>query len=175
MIHAALFTEAQGFDTDCRLHQDNLSTVKLELNGKRSSGQRTRHLHIKFFTITDYIEQGWIDVRYCPTEEMTADFFTKILTGELFRKFQARIMNCPEDLPPSPKSEQRQRLSPRTSINKSMDKPPTGPCPQECVATQVTAGRSRRRRRGRGNRRAQRERRGTRDRLRRSESVSRTR
>ena len=135
--------------------------MKLEVNGKRSSGQRTQHLHIKLFTITDYIKKGWVNVSYCPTEEMTADFMTKIVTGELFRKFQAKIMNCPVDLAPATTSTSRQRLSSRTSITKVMDKPPIGPCPQECVATQVAEGQTRGRRRREGSRRGS-ERRGTR-------------
>ena len=135
MSLAALFLEAQGFDTECRLHQDNLSTVKLEVNGKRSSGQRTRHLHIKYFTITDHIENGWINVRYCPTAEMTADFYTKPLTGALFLKFRARIMNCPEDLQPAVK--QSAASAKHANKNKSPTKSKT--CPQECVATQAAA------------------------------------
>ena len=134
---AALFLEAQGFDTECRLHQDNLSTVKLEVNGKRSSGQRTRHLHIKFFTITDHIEKGWVTVRYCPTAEMTADFFTKPLTGELFRKFRARIMNCPMDLAPAPKGSGAKSQQRSVGFRQTKDKRSTTPraraCPQECV------------------------------------------
>ena len=136
---ATLFLDAQGFETECRLHQDNLSTVKLEVNGKRSSGQRTRHLHIKYFTITDYIEKGWINVRYCPTGEMTADFFTKPLTGELFRKFRALIMNCPVDLAPAPKVSgakvQRRSVGSRQPNTNRPNKPRPGACPQECVAT----------------------------------------
>ena len=131
-----LFLEAQGFDTECRLHQDNLSTVKLEVNGKRSLGQRTRHLHIKYFTITDHIENGWINVQYCPTAEMTADFYTKPLTGALFLKFRARIMNCPEDLPPAAK----QSAASAKHANKNKKSPTKSKtCPQECVATQAAA------------------------------------
>ena len=82
-----------------------MSTVRLEINGKRSSGQRTRHLNIKYFFVTDQIEKGWLHVRYCPTDEMVADINTKPLQGELFRKMRAAVQNCPEDLPPEGASE----------------------------------------------------------------------
>jgi hypothetical protein len=40
-----LFIETQGYDVDENLvYRDNQSAMKLELNGKASSGKRTRHL-----------------------------------------------------------------------------------------------------------------------------------
>ena len=105
MIWAMHFLQGQGFETTTELHQDNMSTVRLEINGKRSSGQRTRHLNIKYFFVTDQIEKGWLHVRYCPTDEMVADINTKPLQGELFRKMRAAVQNCPEDLPPEGASE----------------------------------------------------------------------
>ena len=95
------FLEAQGYATTTTLHQDNMSAMKLEMNGKRSSTQRTRHLNIKFFYVTDQIEKGWLRVKHCPTGDMVADILTKPLHGEAFRKLRARIMNCPVDLEPA--------------------------------------------------------------------------
>ena len=95
------FLEAQGYATTTTLHQDNMSAMKLEMNGKRSSTQRTRHLNIKFFYVTDQIEKGWLKVKHCQTDDMVADLLTKPLHGEKFRKLRARIMNCPVDLEPA--------------------------------------------------------------------------
>ena len=67
MIWTMHFLQGQGFETTTELHQDNMSTVRLEVNGKRSSGQRTRHLNIKFFFVTDQIEQGWSQLTVPPT------------------------------------------------------------------------------------------------------------
>ena len=64
----------------------------LEENGKRSSGKRTRALNIRFFFITDQIEKGNLEVKYCPTDEMTADYMSKTLQGVKFRKFRNQIM-----------------------------------------------------------------------------------
>lgn len=100
MIWAMHFLQGQGFETKTELHQDNMSTVRLEVNGKRSSGQRTRHLNIKYFFVTDQIEQGWLRVSYCPTDKMIADINTKPLQGALFKQMRAAVQNCPVDLPP---------------------------------------------------------------------------
>ena len=84
--------EAQGYKIDTELDQDNQSSIKLEKNGKKSSSKRTRALNIRCFFITDQIEKGYVTVVYCPTEDMTADYFTKPLQGALFLKFKKRIM-----------------------------------------------------------------------------------
>jgi hypothetical protein len=67
----------------------------LEKNGKASSGRRTRHIDIRYFFVTDRIENGEMRIEYCPTEEMVADFFTKPLQGSLFRKLHGLILNTP--------------------------------------------------------------------------------
>jgi hypothetical protein len=55
--------------------------MKLEENGNSSSGKCTRYFDIKY------------TIKYCPTEEMVADFMTKPLTGAKFHKFRKAIMN----------------------------------------------------------------------------------
>jgi hypothetical protein len=46
----------------------------------------------RYFFIKDRIESENITIEYCPTELMMADFFTKPLQGNLFRKFRDVIM-----------------------------------------------------------------------------------
>jgi hypothetical protein len=72
--------------------QDNTSTIKLANNGRRSCGQRTRHINIRYFYITDKIKDGTVVVTYCPTKEMISDYFTKPLQGSLFRQHRNAIM-----------------------------------------------------------------------------------
>jgi hypothetical protein len=69
--------------------------MKLERNGKASSGKRTRHFNIKYFHITDLIESGEVEIQYCPTDAMLADYMTKPLTGAKFNLFRKRILNLP--------------------------------------------------------------------------------
>ncbi len=89
-----LFYGAQGYELDENLvYRDNQSTMKLELNGKASSGKRTRHFNIKYFFITDLISRGEISTKYCPTDYMIADYMTKPLLGRKFHQFRQAIMN----------------------------------------------------------------------------------
>ena len=91
------FIEAQGHQVKANvLYQDNTSAMKLEINGKASSGKRTRHFDIKFFYFTDLIKRGEINVEYCPTDEMMADYMTKPLVGSKFVKFKNKIMGIKE-------------------------------------------------------------------------------
>ena len=73
--------------------RDNISSMKLETNGKASSGKRTRHFDIKYFYITDLIERKEVEIQYCPTDDMIADYMTKPLSGAKFHKFRTMIMN----------------------------------------------------------------------------------
>ena len=92
-IWAVLFLEAQGHHLDNNIFfQDNLSAMKLERNGLRSCGQKSRHIDVRHFWIMDRIRSGDIDLRHCPTEDMLADYFTKPLQGAAFQRFRSVIM-----------------------------------------------------------------------------------
>jgi hypothetical protein len=88
------FIEHQGFHVKLNIiYQDNTSTMKLENNGKASSGKRTRHFDIKYFYVTDLIGRDEVQVIYCPTDDMIADYMTKALTGSKFHYFRDLVMN----------------------------------------------------------------------------------
>jgi hypothetical protein len=92
-IWATNFLEAQGYVLKENVfYQDNQSTIRFEKNGRKSCGPNSRHIDIRYFFIKDRLGLGNIDVEYCPTEQMLADFFTKPLQGSLFRKFRDVIM-----------------------------------------------------------------------------------
>lgn len=94
ILWTKMFIEAQGFKVNANVvFRDNQSSMKLEANGKASSGKRTRHFHIKYFYITDLIKRGEVQIEYCPTDDMLADYMTKPLTGIKFRQFRNKIMN----------------------------------------------------------------------------------
>ena len=88
------FLPDQGYDcTNTLLFQDNQSTILLEKNGKLSSSRRTKHLKIRYFFVTDKINDGELTVEYCPSSKMIAAFFTKPLQGKFFLKFHKLVMN----------------------------------------------------------------------------------
>jgi hypothetical protein len=83
VIWTKRFIEAQGYTVDENIiHRDNQSTMKLEQNGKASSGKCTHHFNIKFFYITDLIKCQEVSIKYCPMDQMIADYMTKPLTGQ---------------------------------------------------------------------------------------------
>ena len=74
------------------VYQDNMSTIALVKNGK-SNSDRTRHIAIRFFFISDRITSKEINVEYMPTGEMLADILTKPLQGALFVKLRDKLLN----------------------------------------------------------------------------------
>jgi hypothetical protein len=93
ILWTQLFMESQGYDLAQNIvYQDNKSAILLETNGKKSSSKRTRALNIRYFFITDQVERKKVEIQYCPTGEMTADYMTKPLQGKLFEKFRDEIM-----------------------------------------------------------------------------------
>ena len=88
-----LFGEAQGYKVERNvLYQDNKSAILLEINGKKSAGNRSRALNIRYFFLTDQMEKGNLKIEYYPTENMIGDYMTKTLQGEKLRKFRKSIM-----------------------------------------------------------------------------------
>jgi hypothetical protein len=73
------------------LFQDNKSTIHMLTNEKGASS-RTRHIHIRYFFVRDRVRAGEVEVRYMPTENMIADFFTKPLVGKRFQQLRDYIL-----------------------------------------------------------------------------------
>ena len=86
-------TEQQWEIKQVVIYRDSLSSMRLEENGKGSSGKRTRQFDIKYFYVTDLIARKEFVIEYCPTEVMMADYMTKPITGKKFHKFKKFIMN----------------------------------------------------------------------------------
>ena len=77
------FMEGQGCTVeDVYVYQDN---------------QRTRHVKINYFFITDKVKNNEVKIIYCPTKEMVADFYTKPLQGTLFKEHRDAILGINED------------------------------------------------------------------------------
>ena len=73
--------EAHGYTIDSNLlYQDNKSTILLAKNGRMSAGKASRHIHRRFFLITDKIEKGDVSVEHRGTN--------KPLQGAGFRLFK---------------------------------------------------------------------------------------
>ena len=51
----------------------------------------TKHIEIKYHFIRELVSNGVVQLKYCPTEEMTADMLTKGLSHDQFVKLQAQL------------------------------------------------------------------------------------
>ena len=82
------FMKGQGFTLKSNtIAKDNQLEIKLLKNGRDSCTWNSKHIAIKYFWVTDKIKSEEIDIQYCPTEEMLADFYSKPVQGSLFQKF----------------------------------------------------------------------------------------
>ena len=114
------FLEAQGYGVDdAIIYQDNKSAILLEQNGRASSTRRTRHLNIRYFFVTDRIHKNEVQVQYCPSHNMLADYFTKPLQGAAFRKFRDAIMNYDSARSEAHPSDHRSVLDPKRANEQS--------------------------------------------------------
>ena len=87
------FVEAQGHKVEeIEIYQDNQSAMYMEQNGRRSAGNQSRHINIRYFWVKDCTERENMKILHWPTYRMVADFFTKALQGELYRSFRNVIM-----------------------------------------------------------------------------------
>ena len=93
MLWTKLFMEEQGYKIEENvLYQDNKSGILLEKNGRKSMGRQSRTLNVQYFFISDQVNQGNLNVKYCPTDEMIGDFMTKPLQGSKFIKFRKILL-----------------------------------------------------------------------------------
>lgn len=91
------FLESQEYYLrDCIIYQDNQSAIKMETNGRSSAGKRSRHIDIRYFFITDQVKKGYVTIKFCPTDGMIADYFSKPLHGMKFREFRMHILGLHE-------------------------------------------------------------------------------
>jgi hypothetical protein len=73
------------------IEQDNQSAMALFKKGF-STSERTRHISIRYFWLTDRVRSGELSIQYVPTDVMLADLLTKPLQGERFRLLRDRLL-----------------------------------------------------------------------------------
>ena len=64
----------------------------MENNGRKSAGQKSRHINIRYFFIKNRVQKGDLNIINFPTAKMIGDLFTKPLQGKLFKTFRDIIM-----------------------------------------------------------------------------------
>jgi hypothetical protein len=92
-IWMLLFWGEQGYKINKNiLFQDNASAIRMQKNGRASCTGNSRHIDIKHFFVKDRIDKDEIEVKFCPTHLMIADYFTKPLQGKQFKLLRDYIM-----------------------------------------------------------------------------------
>ncbi len=98
ILWARYFMKEQGYDMDpSRLYQNNMSAILLEKNGKASSSKGTKHIKVKYFYIKEKVDNGEIEIKHCPTEQMWTDINTKPKQGAVYHAFRGHVMGIPAD------------------------------------------------------------------------------
>ena len=88
------FLGEQGYDVKITIiYQDNQSAMLLERKGRNHASRKTKHMNVRYFFVTDRENKGELQINYCPTESMIADYFTKPLQGKKFKDMRKIIMN----------------------------------------------------------------------------------
>jgi hypothetical protein len=91
------FLVEQGYQVGpATIYQDNKSTIALAEKG-RSTSDRTRHIHIRYYFVKDRIDSKEVRIEYMQTGLMLADLLTKPLQGELFRRLRNQLLNWDDE------------------------------------------------------------------------------
>jgi hypothetical protein len=98
-FHVRNFIIAQGHsDAPVEILQDNMSCMAL-LHKSRSTSLRTRHIQIRYFWISERIENGEAYVTHMSTVDMgAANILTKPLTGQQFIVERQALTNWDKDI-----------------------------------------------------------------------------
>eukprot|EP01036_Dinobryon_divergens_P034360 gene34360-44385_t len=90
------FLRAQGYEVQpARIEQDNQGTMAAIQKGNPPS-DRSRHINIRYFWLTDLIKSDEVTVNYVPTDLMISDILTKPLQGEKFKRFRNKLLGIEE-------------------------------------------------------------------------------
>jgi replicative superfamily II helicase len=88
-IHIARFLRAQGYAVpSVILYQDNKSAMALIAKGY-STSDLTKHISLRYFWVTEKVQDGTVVLVYCPTLEMHSNSLTKPVQGKQFIKERA--------------------------------------------------------------------------------------
>jgi hypothetical protein len=73
------------------VHVDNVGCIFLAKN--KTSGERTKHIDMKYHFIREQVENGLVEIKFVRSEENVADIFTKNLGGEKFNFHSEKLFN----------------------------------------------------------------------------------
>ena len=75
---------------------DNTGAIYLGVN--RATGQRTKHINIRYHYVREFIDEGIVKVVFVSTKENDADVFTKNVTADIYERMKDKVLMRKEDL-----------------------------------------------------------------------------
>jgi hypothetical protein len=75
----------QTSDQPTVVYEDNQSTIKIAENAEHHG--RSKHIDVRYMFVRDLVEANQFILKYCPTKQQIADFFTKAHPEPAFRTF----------------------------------------------------------------------------------------
>ncbi|CAI7889867.1 unnamed protein product [Closterium sp. NIES-53] len=78
LLEEAKLAQLPSFSLFC----DNQSAIRIA--NKNGFANRTKHIALRYFFVKDKIEKGRLELSYCPTSKMAADYLTKKLGKQKF-------------------------------------------------------------------------------------------
>ena len=71
------------------VYQDNMSTILMGQNGRSSCSRHSCHLNVRYFYVTDTVKQKEMEIVYCLTEVILANFYETV-TRKSFQTISRR-------------------------------------------------------------------------------------
>ena len=85
VIHHQLLMNTQGYALYSNvLLQDNQVVMRMECNRKISCSKRSYHMNIRHFYIKNLVNRKEVEIKYCQTERMVADFLRSLCRRHFF-------------------------------------------------------------------------------------------
>jgi hypothetical protein len=73
------------------VHEDNEATIIIGSAGEGRT-PNSKHFRVRFDFLKDLIADGTIKILHCDTEDMTADYLTKGMVGEIYVRLTTTAM-----------------------------------------------------------------------------------
>ena len=81
-----MLNDLQACVSPLKIMEDNQGAIAIAKNPIAHA--RTKHIDIRFHYVREAIEEGIIEIEYCPTDVMIADLLTKPLSKEHFERLR---------------------------------------------------------------------------------------
>ena len=88
-----IFFHGKGYEIMNNIvYQDNQIAIRMEKSDRKSCNGNLRHINIRYFFVKDRVDKREVKTKYCPTQKMLANYFTKPLKKQVFKIFREVIL-----------------------------------------------------------------------------------